>query len=53
MRDNLNAEGETVPDYSHQNFVDGNLAPDHKEDLLKTVHDVPKGVSDKTHDKYL
>ena len=53
VTDDLDAEGETVPDYSHQNLVDGNLAADHEEDLLKTVHDVSRGVSDNTHDEYL
>jgi hypothetical protein len=49
VTDDLDGEGETVP---LLNLEDGNLDALHVADLLKTVNDVSKGVSERTHDEY-
>jgi hypothetical protein len=49
VTDDLDGEGETV---AGLNFEDGNLDALHVSDLLKTVNDVSKGVSERTHDEY-
>jgi hypothetical protein len=49
VTDDLDGEGETVPGLK---FGDSSLDARHVEDLLRTVNDVSKGVSERTHDEY-